>query len=294
MTHSNMLRNQQIIKEERPAPSKPPKSATNNPVELAKKRIAEFKKTLTPDNLKEIQKIVPVTDGSFRIYYNDKNIETVWPSGRYLVTSGADGAKYMGTFDNNWKRTSDSAEQIYKHFRDKAWLESDEMAELGLKWNRDTKKYERIDQSNTTQPENTTTPDNTTTPENTTTPTPTPKKRGTPLNAQDYEGINFKYKYPNDRNYEYGVKNNEWYAKNINNEKVFNISKDGFTSSVNYLNAQFPDAFKEVTQQTTPPVTQQDTTTPPVTVQDTTTPPVTQQDTTKKVSYLNNKPYEGI
>jgi hypothetical protein len=34
MTHSNMLRNQQIIKEARPAPSKPPKPATNTPTQL--------------------------------------------------------------------------------------------------------------------------------------------------------------------------------------------------------------------------------------------------------------------
>jgi hypothetical protein len=179
---------------------------------------------------------------------------------------------------------------------------------LGIKKNPDTGKYEKIDQSNTTQAQNTggsgtsgTSGSGTTT-----------KKRGTPLNAQDYEGINFNYRYPGDKNWRYGVKNNEWYAKNITNNRVFNISKDGFTSSVNYLNAQFPDAFKEVAQQTTPPVTQQDTTTKtpaPVTQQDTTTKtpaPVTQQDTTTKTTtppavaqdstsgskYLIDKPFE--
>lgn len=92
--------------------------------------------------------------------------------------------------------------------------------------------------------------------------TPTPKKRGTQLNSKDYEGINFKYNYPGDRNYVYGVKNKEWYAKNKNNGKVFNISKDGFTSSVDKLNSKFPEAFKEVVQPVSPetktPVTTQD------------------------------------
>jgi hypothetical protein len=65
------------------------------------------------------------------------------------------------------------------------------------------------------------------------------------------------------------------------------------------LNAQFPDAFKEVAQQTTPPVTQQDTTTktttPPVTQQDTTkttTPPAVAQDSTSGSKYLIDKPFE--
>jgi hypothetical protein len=93
----------------------------------------------------------------------------------------------------------------------------------------------------------------------------TPRTRGTILNPQDYEGINFKYKYPGDKNYRYGVKANEWYAKNITNNRVFNISKDGFTSSVNYLNAQFPNAFKEVVQPITP-----ETKTPETPTQDST------------------------
>ena len=88
----------------------------------------------------------------------------------------------------------------------------------------------------------------------------TPRKRGTPLNTQDYEGINFKYKYPGDKNYRYGVKGTDWYAKNINNDRVFNISKDGFTSSVDNLNRQFPNAFKEVVQPTTPETPTQDST----------------------------------
>jgi hypothetical protein len=236
-------------------PVKPPKPATNTPVELANKRIAEYKKSLTSDELKEIDKIVPVKDGSFRIYNKSKSIQDVFPSGRYVVTSGTDGSKYMGTYNNNWIQTNDSAEQTYEKYGDKAWLDDDEKKQLGVKYNNDTKKYEKIDQSNT-QPENTTTPDNTGTP----TPTPTPRKRGTPLNTQDYEGINFKYKYPGDKNYRYGVKGTDWYAKNINNDRVFNISKDGFTSSVDNLNRQFTNAFKEVVQPITPETPTQDST----------------------------------
>jgi hypothetical protein len=93
----------------------------------------------------------------------------------------------------------------------------------------------------------------------------TPRTRGTILNPQDYEGINFKYKYPGDRNYIYGVKGNDWYAKNITNNRVFNISKDGFTSSVDKLKAQFPNAFKEVVQPITP-----ETKTPETPTQDST------------------------
>lgn len=115
------------------------------------------------------------------------------------------------------------------------------------------------------------------------TPTPTPRKRGTQLSSQDFEGIDFKYKYPGDKNYRYGVKGTDWYAKNINNQKVFNITKDGFTSSVDKLNTQFPNAFKEVVQPVSPetktPVTTQDSTkvvtnVPPVKPMDSTNPEI--------------------
>jgi len=69
------------------------------------------------------------------------------------------------------------------------------------------------------------------------------KKRGNSLKPEEYKGIEFKYKYPNDKNYIYGVKGGDWYAKNVNNQKVFNISKDGFQSSVENLNKQFPNAL---------------------------------------------------
>jgi hypothetical protein len=72
------------------------------------------------------------------------------------------------------------------------------------------------------------------------------RSKGTPLSPQGYSGIEFTYKYPNDKNYIYGVKDDDWYAKNINNQKVFNISKDGFQSSVDRLNKEFPNAFNVV------------------------------------------------
>jgi hypothetical protein len=74
----------------------------------------------------------------------------------------------------------------------------------------------------------------------------TVKKKGTPLSSNEYTGIEFKFKYPNDKNYIYGIKNGDWYAKNVNNQKVFNISKDGFKSSVDNLNRQFPEALKPI------------------------------------------------
>jgi hypothetical protein len=47
--------------------------------------------------------------------------------------------------------------------------------------------------------------------------------------------------YPNDRKYRYLKIGNDWFAKNINNKKVFNISKCGYTISVDRLNQKFPD-----------------------------------------------------
>jgi hypothetical protein len=113
----------------------------------------------------------------------------------------------------------------------------------------------------------------------------TPRTRGTKLNPQDYEGIDFKYKYPGDRNYRYGVKGTDWYAKNITNQKIFNITKDGFTSSVDKLNTQFPEAFKEVVQPVSPetktPVTTQDSTKVVTNV-----PPVKPVDSTNTGTYV--------
>ena len=47
--------------------------------------------------------------------------------------------------------------------------------------------------------------------------------------------------YPGDKNYRYLKIGSDWFAKNINNKKVFNISKCGYTTSVDRLNQKFPD-----------------------------------------------------
>lgn len=139
--------------------------------------------------------------------------------------------------------------------------------------------WKNSQQSNTN---NTPTPDNTGTP----TPNPTQRKRGTQLSSQDFEGIDFKYKYPGDRNYRYGVKGTDWYAKNINNQKVFNISKDGFTSSVENLNRQFPNAFKEVVQPVSPVTKTPETPTQDSTKVVTNLPPVKPVDSTNTGTYV--------
>jgi hypothetical protein len=72
------------------------------------------------------------------------------------------------------------------------------------------------------------------------------KKRGTIIKPDNPEvmDITFTYKYPGDKNWIYGVKGGDWFAKNVKNQNVFNISKDGFQTSVDRLNATFPDALK--------------------------------------------------
>ena len=109
----------------------------------------------------------------------------------------------------------------------------------------------------------------------------TPRTRGTILNPQDYEGIDFKYKYPGDRNYRYGVKGTDWYAKNINNGNTFNISKETFAvDSVKRLNTQFPNAFKEVVQPVSPETKTPETPTQDSTKVVTNVPPVKPMDST--------------
>ena len=135
--------------------------------------------------------------------------------------------------------------------------------------------WKNSQQSNTN---NTPTPDNT--------GTPTPRKRGTKLNPQDYEGIDFKYKYPGDRNYRYGVKGTDWYAKNITNKNVFNLTKDGFTKPVENLNRQFPNAFKEVVQPVSPVTKTPETPTQDLTKVGTYVPPVKPVDSTNTGTYV--------
>lgn len=75
----------------------------------------------------------------------------------------------------------------------------------------------------------------------------TQRRRGTPLTDNEYEGVEFKFKNPGDKNYIYGFKEGDWYAKNINNKKVFNITQDGYQKSVDILNTQFPKEKRAAT-----------------------------------------------
>ena len=58
--------------------------------------------------------------------------------------------------------------------------------------------------------------------------------------TKQFENENSLLKYPNDRNYRYKKIGGDWFAKNINNKKVFNITKCGYTTSVEKLNKEFP------------------------------------------------------
>ena len=212
----------------------PPQQTTPTGGELAKQRIEAWKKARTKKYFTDypIEKYIPYTNGTFDVIYKDKSKEKIYPNGR-MEYQDKEGLFYMGTYDGNLKYLgNDDAKTTYDKYGDKAWLSDEGEKELGIKRNPDTDKYEKIDQTNTA--------------------TPTPRKRGTKLNRQDYEGIDFKYKYPGDRNYRYGVKGTDWYAKNITNKSVFNLTKDGFTKPVENLNSQFPNAFKEVVQPVSP------------------------------------------
>jgi hypothetical protein len=82
----------------------------------------------------------------------------------------------------------------------------------------------------------------------------TRKKLGTIIKPNDPEvnDIEFTYKYPGDKNWIYGVKNNHWYAKNKSTNNVFNISiVPEFGVSVERLNNTFPGAFENSQTTTT-------------------------------------------
>ena len=59
--------------------------------------------------------------------------------------------------------------------------------------------------------------------------------------TKQFEDDNSLLKYPNDKNYKYKKIGEDWFAKSINNKKVFNITKCGYTSSVEKLNKEFPN-----------------------------------------------------
>jgi len=55
----------------------------------------------------------------------------------------------------------------------------------------------------------------------------------------------FNLEYPNDINYRYLKIGEEWFAKNIKNNKVFNLTKCGYNSSIDLLNKQFPNVNQD-------------------------------------------------
>jgi hypothetical protein len=65
--------------------------------------------------------------------------------------------------------------------------------------------------------------------------------------TKQFEDDNALLKYPNDKNYRYKKIDKDWFAKNINNKKVFNISKCGYTESVDKLNKEFPSETGTIT-----------------------------------------------
>jgi hypothetical protein len=75
-------------------------------------------------------------------------------------------------------------------------------------------------------------------------PTTSPGQKCTAITdstiTKQFENENSLLKYPNDRNYRYKKISGDWFAKNINNKKVFNITKCGYTTSVEKLNKEFP------------------------------------------------------
>jgi hypothetical protein len=69
--------------------------------------------------------------------------------------------------------------------------------------------------------------------------------------TNQFKDDNVLLKYPNDKNYRYKKIGEDWFAKNINNKKIFNITKCGYTSSVEKLNKEFPDKVETTTTTTT-------------------------------------------
>jgi len=64
--------------------------------------------------------------------------------------------------------------------------------------------------------------------------------------TEDGRRVVYKYTYPGDGQYHYGVMNNEWYARNIKTGKTFNISRNPqFISTIKKLDAQYPEARYE-------------------------------------------------
>lgn len=71
--------------------------------------------------------------------------------------------------------------------------------------------------------------------------------QSTPNTTGSSIGVIYKYEYPNDKKYRYGVKDGKWFGKNLANGKEFDLST--ITTTITNLNNKFPNAM---TQQETP------------------------------------------
>jgi len=56
-------------------------------------------------------------------------------------------------------------------------------------------------------------------------------------------GVVYKYDYPGDNQYLYGIKNNEWYTLHLKTNKTANINRNvAYASTIQKLDARYPDA----------------------------------------------------
>ena len=77
--------------------------------------------------------------------------------------------------------------------------------------------------------------------------------------TKQFEDDNVLLKYPNDKIYRYKKIGEDWFTKNINNKKVFNITKCGYTSSIEKLNKEFPTETGTTTSSETGTTTSSET-----------------------------------
>jgi hypothetical protein len=114
----------------------------------------------------------------------------------------------------------------------------------GDKYNSRTEKWVTVEPPEQIQPDIIQPDETQPTPTTPTTPTTSPGQKCTAITdstiTKQFENENSLLKYPYDRNYRYKKIGGDWFAKNINNKKVFNITKCGYTTSVEKLNKEFP------------------------------------------------------
>jgi len=77
--------------------------------------------------------------------------------------------------------------------------------------------------------------------------------QSTPNTTGSSIGVIYKYEYPNDNKYRYGVKDKKWFGKNLANGKEFDLST--ITTTIANLNNAFPNAMEEEPLQAAKPVT---------------------------------------